>query len=180
MKDKLCDSNWKDVIHYTKNILGLDNTVKDTMEYISSRLVELSMYKESLFMECDPYQLYYVQFTSDFIKMMMKSECLGNCLKFCILRNWVCENSEDKDEIVLLLQLIQFKDLRETKVEEIVRVVKSWKIGEEHEASFNEMIETAKKDREMESLRKKQLSKSRKLHRDAEFFFLLLNHDFVL
>jgi len=170
VKDKICDSNWIEVFHYTKNILGLDNTTKHTLEYICTSLMELAVTgeKDILSMKCDPYQQEYAQFSPDLLKLMLKI-CWGDCVRFCILRNWVCENSEDKGEIFKLLQLIHYKDLEDSKVNKIVSEVKTWNIGDEYEQSFTEVIESAKKDRELESLMKKQLAKTRKLQSHAHF-----------
>ena len=87
VKDKLSDSNWKDVLNYTKNLLSLD-MVKQTMVFICSRLVEIAGEKDSLSIESDPF-------------------------KFCILRKWV----GDEEQRFEMLLFIQFKDLDDSKVE---------------------------------------------------------------
>eukprot|EP00092_Neocalanus_flemingeri_P039466 GFUD01042972.1.p1 GENE.GFUD01042972.1~~GFUD01042972.1.p1 ORF type:complete len:293 (-),score=103.66 GFUD01042972.1:85-963(-) len=158
VKDKLCDSNWREVFYYTKNILGLDNTIKHTMGHVCTRLVELAGEKDSLPMECDPYQQEYVQFTPDILKLILKHKYLGNSLRFCILRNWVSGNSEEKEEIFEMLLLVQFKEIEDSKVEEILNEVETWDIGNENLESFNKVIENAKKERELESLMRKKFS----------------------
>ena len=113
VKDKLSDSNWKDVLNYTKNLLSLD-MVKQTMVFICSRLVEIAGEKDSLSIESDPFQEEYCQFTPDLVKMMMmKRECFGGFFKFCILRKWV----GDEEQRFEMLLFIQFKDLDDSKVE---------------------------------------------------------------
>eukprot|EP00092_Neocalanus_flemingeri_P006373 GFUD01006862.1.p1 GENE.GFUD01006862.1~~GFUD01006862.1.p1 ORF type:complete len:293 (-),score=87.44 GFUD01006862.1:33-911(-) len=171
VKYKLCDSNWREVFYYTKNILGLDTTTKHTLEHISTKLVELAGGKDSLSVECDPYQEEYVQFTPDILKLTLKNKYLGNFLRFCILRNWVYENSEEKGEIFEMLLLIQYKELEDSKVEEIVNEVETWGIGKERLESLNKVIKSAKKERELESLMRKKFSKEIQTH--GHF----LNHD---
>jgi len=175
VKEKLNDSNWKDVLDYTKNILGLDNTVKQTMDFICTRLVEIAGEKDNLSTESDPFQEEYEQFTPDLVKIMMKSECLGGSLKFCILKKWkwVRQSLEDEDLMFQMLLTIQFKDLDDSKMDEIVRVVKDWDISFENWEVFKEVIANSKKEREVESLMKKQLAKTQRITRHEHF----LNHD---
>ena len=175
VKDKLSDSNWKDVLDYTKNILGLDNTVKQTMDFICTRLVEIAGEKDSLSIVSDPFQEEYEQFTPDLVKIIMKSECLGGSLKFCILKKWkwVRQNLEDEDLMFQMLLTIQFKDLDDSRMDEIVRVVKDWDISDDNWEVFKEVIANSKKERELECLMRKQLAKTKKLNRHEHF----LNHD---
>jgi len=160
VKDKISDSNRRDVLNYIKHIPGLDNTIKHSMTPICSKLVKLDVGKARLSME-DPYMQEYAQFTPDLFKLMLKNDCLGNCLKFRILRNWFFENSEAKGEMIELLKIIQFKDLEESKVEEIVSEVKTWNIGEGHKKCLNEVIENAKKEKELERLEKEKMDEMR-------------------
>ena len=175
MKYKLSDSNWKDVLEFTKNILGLDNTVKQTMDFICTRLVEIAGEKDSLSIVSDPFQEEYEQFTPDLVKIIMKSECLGGSLKFCILKKWkwVRQNLEDENLMFQMLLTIQFKDLDDSRMDEIVRVVKDWDISDDNWEVFKEVIANSKKERELECLMKKQLAKTKKLSRHEHF----LNHD---
>eukprot|EP00092_Neocalanus_flemingeri_P089406 GFUD01113146.1.p1 GENE.GFUD01113146.1~~GFUD01113146.1.p1 ORF type:complete len:260 (-),score=81.71 GFUD01113146.1:52-831(-) len=157
IKDKITESNWKKVFNYTKNILGLVNTTKNSMIPICTRLAEgknsLSMAMERFNCQCTP----------SILKLVLKNDCLGGCLKFDILKNWFIENSEAKGEILSLLKSIQFKELEDSKVEEIRSEVKTWNIGEELENSFCEVIETAKKE-------KKKLLEARMNGLDFHFF----------
>ena len=167
VKDKISDANWRYVLNYIKHIPGLANTIKHSMKPICSKLVKLDVGKDSLSME-DPYKQEYTQFTPDLFKLMLKNDCLGDCLKFRILRNWFFENSEAKGEMIELLKIIQFKDLEESKVEEIVSEVKTWNIGEVHEKVLNEVVENAKEDRELERLKKEEeLRVKRRLRRQG-------------
>eukprot|EP00092_Neocalanus_flemingeri_P089405 GFUD01113145.1.p1 GENE.GFUD01113145.1~~GFUD01113145.1.p1 ORF type:complete len:244 (-),score=83.04 GFUD01113145.1:52-753(-) len=163
VKDKITESNWKKVFNYTKNILGLVNTTKNSMTPICTRLVELTKGKNSLSMERFNCQLGFEQYTPSMLKLVLKNDCLGGCLKFDILKNWFIENSEAKGEILSLLKSIQFKELEDSKVEEIRSEVKTWNIGEELENSFCEVIETAKKE-------KKKLLEARMNGLDFHFF----------
>eukprot|EP00092_Neocalanus_flemingeri_P089403 GFUD01113143.1.p1 GENE.GFUD01113143.1~~GFUD01113143.1.p1 ORF type:complete len:261 (-),score=88.12 GFUD01113143.1:27-779(-) len=162
---KINESNWKKVFHYTKNIPGLVNTTKNSMSPICTRLAELAKGKDSLSLECDSCQQEYTKYTASTLKLMLKNDILGVSLKFDILRNWFFENSEAKGEILSMLKIIEFKELKDYKVEEIRREVKTWNIGKEHKKSLNELIETAKKEREMERVRleeeKKKLIEAR-------------------
>ena len=72
-----------------------------------------------------------------------------------------------------MLLTIQYKDLDDSKMDEIVRVVKDWDISDEKWEVFKEVIANAKKERELECLMKKQLAKTKKLNRHEHF----LNHD---
>ena len=161
VKEKISDSNWSDVLLYTKNILGLDTTVKHTMEYLCTRLGQLAVEKDILPMECDPYHHEYEQFTPDLIKLMIKSDCLRNCLGFGILKNWVRENSEKEAEICEILLLIQYKDLSDNQVEEIVSEVKTWKFGVDFENKLNELVNSAKIERELE---RSMMNKQQTMH----------------
>eukprot|EP00092_Neocalanus_flemingeri_P023894 GFUD01025919.1.p1 GENE.GFUD01025919.1~~GFUD01025919.1.p1 ORF type:complete len:298 (+),score=92.14 GFUD01025919.1:52-945(+) len=171
IKDKITESNWKKVFNYTKNILGLVNTTKNSMTPICTRLVEgknsLSMAMERFNCQCTPSML----------KLVLKNDCLGGCLKFDILKNWFLENSEAKGEILSMLKSIQFKELEDSKVEEIRSEVKTWNIGKELENSFKEVIETAKKERELDRERvRMEWREKRKLFRPRmNGLFLLVN-----
>eukprot|EP00092_Neocalanus_flemingeri_P081051 GFUD01101174.1.p1 GENE.GFUD01101174.1~~GFUD01101174.1.p1 ORF type:complete len:222 (+),score=60.83 GFUD01101174.1:2-667(+) len=153
VKNKITESNWKKVFHYTKNIPGLVNTTKNSMSPICTRLAELAKGKDSLSLECDSCQQEYTKYSTSTLKLMLKNDCLGVWLKFDVLRNWFSENSEAKGEILSMLKIIQFKELKDSKVEEIRSEVKTWNIGEDHENTWNELIETAKKERELERKR---------------------------
>ena len=170
VKDKLSDSNWRDVLHYTENILGLDTTVKHTLEYICKRLKEMGGEMISLSLKGDLYQQEYEQFTPVLIKMMMKSENLGSSVKFCILRNWICKNSDKSEDTFGMLTLIKYKDLEDAKIDEIVSIVRKWDMSEEQWEGFNRVIETAKNERDLESVLKEQLEKAKKLHSREHFF----------
>eukprot|EP00092_Neocalanus_flemingeri_P096335 GFUD01122628.1.p1 GENE.GFUD01122628.1~~GFUD01122628.1.p1 ORF type:complete len:296 (+),score=87.37 GFUD01122628.1:60-947(+) len=168
IKDKITESNWKNVFNYTKNILGLVNTTKNSMTPICTRLVELSKGKNSLPMAMERFncQLGYMQCPPSMLKLVLKNDCLGDCLKFDILKNWFLENSETKGEILSMLKIIQFKELEDSKVEEIISEVKTWNIGKELVNSFKEVIETAKKERELERERvRMEWREKRKLFR---------------
>jgi len=164
VKDKLNDSNWIDVLHYTENILGLDSTVKHTLEFICKRLKEMGGDMVSLFQE------EYEQFTPGLIKMMMKSENLGSSVKFCILRNWICKNLDKSGDTFRMLTLIKYKDLEDAKIDEIVGIVKNWDMSAEQWEGFNTVIGTAKNERDLESVLKEQLEKAKKLHSREHFF----------
>ena len=69
VRDKICDSNWREVFNYIKHIPGLANTIKHSMEPICTKLLKLSgMDSCPLTMEEleNPYQQDYVQL--NFIK----------------------------------------------------------------------------------------------------------------
>ena len=172
VKDKLSDSNWRDVLHYTENILGLDTTVKHTLEYICKRLKEMGGEMVSLSMKSDLYQEEYEQFTPGLMKIMLKNENLGSCVKFCILRNWICKNYDktETEDTVGILTLIKYKDLEDAKLDEIVGIVRNWDMSAEQWEGFNTVIGTAKNERDLESVLKEQLEKAKKLHSREHFF----------
>jgi len=169
VKDKLSDSNWLDVLNYTKNILGLDNTVKDTIEYLCKRLMQFTGAKDTLYLQSDPYQNEYEQFSPDLMKILMKSDGLGSCFKFCILRKWNYKNFDEQESTFNMLVEIQFKDLDDIKMGEIESEVKKWDISDENFECFKNVIKTAKKDRDMESLMREEFDKAKKLQRHEHF-----------
>jgi len=169
VKGKLSDSNWIDVLNYTKNILGLDKTVKDTIGYLCKRLREITGAKDTLYLQSDPYQNEYEQFSPDLMKILMKSDGLGSCFKFCILRKWNYKNSDEQDSTFNMLVEIQFKDLDDIKMGEIENEVKKWDISDENIECFKNVIKTAKKDRDMESLMREEFDKAKKLQRHEHF-----------
>jgi len=169
VKGKLSDSNWIDVLNYTKNILGLDKTVKDTIGYLCKRLREITGAKDSLYLQSDPYQNEYEQFSPDLMKIFMKSDGLGSCFKFCILRKWNYKNSDEQDSTFNMLVEIQFKDLDDIKMGEIENEVKKWDISDENFECFKNVIKAAKKDRDMESLMREEFDKAKKLQRHEHF-----------
>ena len=77
VKDKISDSNWRDVLNYIKHIPGLVNTFKHCMKFICTKMVEMA--GNSLYM--DPYQQKYAQFSPYLFKMMLENDCFGNCWK---------------------------------------------------------------------------------------------------
>jgi len=175
VRDKITDNNWQEVFHYTKYVLGLDNTTKHVMEHICRSLVTLKSDKDQVCTKEDPYQKEYLEFTPSFLKLMLKTECLGNCLKFSILKKWVGENNELTDHVLDMLKLIHFKDLDDLKVKEIVNEVKMWNISDDDEEKFQEVIANAKKERDWEDLMKKQLAKTRPSQRHGHF----MNQDLI-
>jgi len=169
VKDKLSDSNWVDVLNYTKNILGLDTTVKDTIEFLCRRLMEMVGAKDTLNMQYDPFQDDYEQFSPDLMKILMGSESLGSCFKFCILRKWAGRNLDKQENAFDMLVKIQFKDLDDVKMGDIENEVKNWEMSNEHLESFRRVLETAKKERDFESLMKEEFDKKKKMQRHDHF-----------
>ena len=169
VKDKLNDSNWIDVLNYTKNILGLDTTVKDAIEFLCKRLLEMVGTKDTLNIQADPYQDDYEQFSPDIMKIVMESESLGSCFKFCILRKWAGKNLEKQESTFYMLVKIKFKDLDDVKMGEIESEVKKWDLSDELLEMFLRLLDTAKKERELESLMKEQLDKRKQLQRHEHF-----------
>ena len=106
MKDKLNDTNCIHVLHYTENILGLDTTmVKQTMEFVCKRLMDMAGEKDSLALRSDPDQdAQQEQFTPDLVKIMMKSEHRGSCVKYNV-RKWISKNVEAVEKIFEMLNI---------------------------------------------------------------------------
>ena len=98
-------------------------------------------------------------------------------LEVCILSKWkwLRQNLEDEDVMFLMLLTIEYKDLDDSRMDEIVRVVKDWDISDENWEVFKEVIAKSKKEKELECLLKKQLAKTKRLNQHEHF----LNHDML-
>merc|ERR1719186_2339195 len=88
---------------------------------------------------------------------MLENDCLGNCWKFHLLRNWFFENreAEGEGEMIEMLKII-LCDAMPSVVEDIEREVKTWNVGEEHDKVLNEVIEKAKKESKLKRLKKEE------------------------
>jgi len=152
VKDKISDSNWRDVLNYIKHIPGLVNTFKHCIKFICTKMVEMAGNSLSM----DPYQQNYAQFSPYLFKMMLENDCFGNCWKFRILRNWFFENREAEGEMIEMLKIV-LCDAMPAVVEDIERDVKTWNIGEVHDKVLNEVIENAKKESKLKRLKKEEV-----------------------
>ena len=73
IKEKIDETNWREVLSYTKDIMGLENTTKAALEHIMKDLVKLyndiELDKEGE----DPYILDYCGMSPNMIKLLFKS-----------------------------------------------------------------------------------------------------------
>jgi len=189
IKEKLCDSNWRDVFHYTQHIIGLDATTRHALEFLLSRISLLSKDGE-LELDCDPYRAEYTQFPPGLLKLMLRVEVqgCGVSLKFQILHNWVMkqglqdeEGEADRGAVLLeLLATLKYKLLDDKKLQEVSQRVRNyWDLDKSELLQFTNMLELAKKEREEESDMKKSLIERkqslllRRHRRDHHFHFNL-------
>jgi len=158
VKDKLSDSNWVDVLNQTKNILGLDSTVKNIMEFISGKLNVFAVDKDSLTMENDPYQEEYEEFSPLLMKLLVRSPSLATCSKVCILRKWSLKNlGERRDAFFEMINNIDYKDLDDIMMGEIESAVGMWDISDEELDAFTKVLDNARKERDLEAEKEHQL-----------------------
>jgi len=157
VKDKLSDSNWVAVLNQTQNILGLDKTVKNIMEFISGKLNMFALEKDSLTMETDPYQEEYEEFSPLLMKLLIRSPSLETCSKVCILRKWSLNNLDERDAFFEMMNNIDYKDLDDIMMDVIVTKVVKWDISDEELDAFMKVLDSARKERDLERVKEHQL-----------------------
>jgi len=122
VKMHINDTTWKEIFHYTKDIIGLFNTTCHTIEYVCKRLQEGETLKtgggekapgasdqgltnllsnQIAIMEQkpearDPYQENYLDFPAVFFKVMLRSKHLLPSFKLHLLKQWVGRHPERK------------------------------------------------------------------------------------
>jgi len=149
VKEKLDDSNCRDVLHYTKDILGLDNTVRNVIEYMCDRV--RSYYDQNLEVyHCDLFQDEYVNFTPSLMRMVLNTTSLGSFSKFTMFSKWVKINNEDMDDVLKLLLTLQFKELDDCKLHKISSTVREWEIGEENIKTFEDHLKAVKMEKALD------------------------------
>ena len=73
IKEKIDETNWREVLSYTKDIMGLENTTKAALEHIMKDQVKLYNDIELDKDGEDPYILDYCGMSPNMIKLLFKS-----------------------------------------------------------------------------------------------------------
>ena len=93
IKEKIDETNWREVLSYTKDIMGLENTTKAALEHIMKDLVKLyndiELDKEGE----DPYILDYCGMSPNMIKLS------SDIVKMHLIKNWVRHNSFKDNQV---------------------------------------------------------------------------------
>jgi len=159
IKEKIDETNWREVLGYTKDIIGLENTTKAALEHIMKALVKFYTDIE-LDKDCeDPYIVDYCDMPANMVKLMFRSHSnTSDIVKMHLIKNWVRNNSFKENEVGVfeLLRSVDYKELSDGQIKSVTDQVNSWPLSEEQFVMFSQMVETAKKERdELQDKRKK-------------------------
>jgi len=194
VKMHINDASWKEIFHYTKDIIGLFNTTCHTIEYVCKRLQEGETSKtpaagekapseqgssnllsnQIAIMEQkpearDPYEESYLDFPAVFFKVMLRSKHLLPSFKLHLLKQWVGRHPERKEDIFLLISTLPFKDFRLGEVSGLARKER-WGLGFDAMEEVEEMEKKAAEEKENEMKERKEQEKaSKRLRRERVF-----------
>jgi len=194
VKMHINDASWKEIFHYTKDIIGLFNTTCHTIEYVCKRLQEGDTSKtlaagekattehgssnllsnQIAIMEQkpearDPYEESYLDFPAVFFKVMLRSKHLLPSFKLHLLKQWVGRHPERKEDIFLLISTLPFKDFRLGEVSGLARKER-WGLGFDAMEEVEEMEKKAAEEKENEMKERKEQEKaSKRLRRERVF-----------
>jgi len=197
VKMHINDATWKEIFHYTKDIIGLFNTTCHTIEYVCKRLQEGDTLKTTAgdkptggaaaeqgsnnllsnqiaIMEQkpearDPYEESYLDFPAVFFKVMLRSKHLLPSFKLHLLKQWVGRHPERKEDIFLLISTLPFKDFRLGEVSGLARRER-WGLGFDAMEEVEEMEKKAAEEKENEMKERKEQEKaSKRLRRERVF-----------
>ena len=93
IKEKIDETNWREVLSYTKDIMGLENTTKAALEHIMKDLVKLYNDMELDKEGEDPYILDYCGMSPNMIKLS------SDVVKMHLIKNWVRHNSFKDNQV---------------------------------------------------------------------------------
>jgi len=178
VKMHINDTTWKEIFHYTKDIIGLFNTTCHSIEYVCKRLQEGDTSKtgekstppeqggstnllsnQIAIMEQkpearDPYQENYLDFPAVFFKVMLRSKHLLPSFKLHLLKQWVGRHPERKEDIFLLISTLPFKDYKLGEVSGLARKER-WGLGFDAMEEVEEMEKKAAEEKENEMKERK-------------------------
>ena len=126
IKEKINEANWREVLSYTKDIIGLENTTKAALEHIMKALVKFYSDIE-LDKDCeDPYIGDYCGMSANMIKLMFRSHSnINDIVKMHLIKNWVKSNSFKDNQVGVfeLLRCVDFKELSDGQIRSITEQV---------------------------------------------------------
>jgi len=152
IKEKINEDSWREVLSYTKDILGLDKTTKNALEHIMKQLSKYYTDTNDFYPAIkDPWADDYCRMSTSTLKMMLQSEVGTNeQLKMHLINKWVVSNSLENipSGVYDLLRCLELKELSDIQIKSITDQVNSWPLSEEQFHMFSETVCEAKKERD--------------------------------
>ena len=122
IREKIDETNWREILSYTKDIIGLENTTKAALEHIMKALVKFYTDME-LDKDCvDPYIQDYCAMSANMVKLMFKSHSNTNdIVKMHLIKNWVKNNSFKENQVGVfeMLRSVDYKELSDGQIKSI-------------------------------------------------------------
>jgi len=174
IKEKINEESWREVLSYTKDILGLDQTTKNALEFIMKQLSKYYSETVDFYADIkDPWWEEYCKMSTSTIKMMIQSEAGTNeQLKMHLINKWVVSNAFESipSGVYDLLKCIDLKELSDNQIKSITDQVNKWPLSEEQFHMFSEMVSEAKKERDEIQEAKRFKPEKRHSHRARRIY----------
>jgi len=162
IREKIDENNWRDVLVYTKDIIGLENTTKAALEPMI-KLVDKYYIEACLGMDKvheDPWATDYSTLSTHVFKLVLRSKLplIHEKTKVHMLRNWVARNSflSHQAAVFDMLRCIDLKELS-SSMTEVTSLVNSWPLTEEQFSTFSSLVSAARRAQEEESDKRKRM-----------------------
>lgn len=162
IREKIDETNWREVLAYTKDIIGLENTTRAALEPII-KSVDKYYLEASLDLDHeheDPWSGDYCGLSVPVFKLVLRSKLplIHEKTKIHMLRNWVAVNSFLSHQAAVF-EMLRCLDLKELigSMKEVTAMVNSWPLTEEQFSTFSSMVSRARREQEEESDKRKRM-----------------------
>jgi len=147
IKERITETNWREVLTFTKDIMGLDNTTRAALEPILKPVNKYYL-EHKLDMDKEHEDLWsreYCSLSAPVFKLGLRSKLISEETKIHMLRNWVASNYFllHQDAVFEMLQCLDLKKLLGS-IHEVTSMVKSWPLTDEQVTTFDTMVSRAR------------------------------------
>jgi len=166
IRTQISKDNWREVLTFTRDIMGLDNTTRAALEPIIKSVDYYYQIENKFDLDKeheDPWSSDYCGLSVPVFKLVLrsKSPLINEETKVHMLRSWVASNSFLKHQTAVfeMLQCLDFKEFLgpRKKIPEVTAMVKSWPLTEEQTSTFNSMVSKARREKEASEEKRKRM-----------------------
>jgi len=190
IREKIDETNWREILSYTKDIIGLENTTKAALEHVMKALAkyyhDTDLSKEPANEEegeGDPYLAEYSRMSAPIVKLMLRSlASASQMVKMHVIRQWVAANTlyhvqvrsgvrisrvntshfaQHRAGVFELLKCVELKEFTEAQMKTVTDQVRRWPLSEEQQQMFTQMVDTAKREKTEEADKRKKFRSCR-------------------